>query len=252
MKKLKYPDGQISVILDEVVTDNFMIQERINSYEDLFYVRSMAEVVHSTGHVPRILIPCLFGQRSDRRFKHQQSHDLKIIAEVINSCKAKEVMIFDPHSQSSLDLINNSTALDSYKFVQEACNHMSSANKVLVSPDAGAYKKVFGYAEVLSLPLVAGVKHRTAAGEIDLRIFGDVKGKDCLIVDDYADGGRTFIKLAEALKKEGATKVNLYVSHGLFSAGFNDLKKVVDHIYCTNSIRDLEEDAYLTQFKHFK
>ncbi len=251
MKKVKYPDGQISVILDEVVTDNFTIKERINSYEDLLYVRSIADAVHSTGHVPTIVIPCLFGQRSDRRFNGQQSHDLKLIAEVINNCRAKQVMIFDPHSQSSLDLIENSTSLSSYKFVQEAYYHMSSANKVLVAPDAGAYKKVYDYAEVLATPLVAAVKHRTKEGKPLVEVFGDVKGKDCLIVDDYADGGRTFIKLGEKLKEQGASKVNLYVSHGLFSAGFEDLKKVIDHIYCTNSISDLKEDAYITQFKHF-
>jgi len=63
-----------------------------------------------------------------------------------------------------------------------------------------------------------------------------------------ADGGRTFKFLAEALKKQGATKVFLYVTHGQFNYGFDELKESIDHIYCTNSYKDIEDD-FVTQFK---
>ncbi|MGJ8713927.1 MAG: phosphoribosyltransferase family protein [Maribacter stanieri] len=82
----------------------------------------------------------------------------------------------------------------------------------------------------------------------EISIQSNVKGKECLIVDDLADGGRTFKFLAEALKKQGATKVFLYVTHGQFNYGFDELKESIDHIYCTNSYKDID-DNFVTQFR---
>jgi ribose-phosphate pyrophosphokinase len=81
-----------------------------------------------------------------------------------------------------------------------------------------------------------------------ISIQGDVKGKECLIVDDLADGGRTFKLLAEELKSQGANKVFLYVTHAQFNYGFDELKATIDHVYCTNSFKEID-DAYVTQFK---
>jgi ribose-phosphate pyrophosphokinase len=248
-ERIKYPDGQISAKILEIGETNILhIAERINSYEDLIYVKSIAEAASQPGLVPPTLtlfIPCLFGQRSDRRFSPNQSFDLKIIADIINSCRFSWVNIFDPHSDVALALIDSCTKDDSYNFVEQAVTDIlkqagnGRANLILVSPDAGAYKKVFSYGEKLNLPVVASVKHRDLAGNIDLRFMGEVKGKDCLIVDDLCDGGATFIALSKTLKGRGARRVYLYVSHGYFSKGFDELYKHIDHIYCTNSVRDL-------------
>ena len=69
-----------------------------------------------------------------------------------------------------------------------------------------------------------------------------------MIVDDLADGGRTFKFLAEELKNQGAAKVFLYVTHAQFNYGFDELKETIDHVYCTNSYKDIE-DGFVTQFK---
>ena len=86
-------------------------------------------------------------------------------------------------------------------------------NPVLVSPDAGAYKTTHEIAEKLNADLIPSNKVRIQ-GVPFIKIQGDVKNKECLIVDDLADGGRTFKLLAEELKKQGATKIFLYVTHG--------------------------------------
>ena len=81
-----------------------------------------------------------------------------------------------------------------------------------------------------------------------ISIQADVKNRNCLIVDDLADGGRTFKLLATELKLQGARKVYLYVTHGQFHFGFEELKESIDHIYCTNSYKEIEDD-FVTQFK---
>lgn len=257
-EKIKYPDGQISVVINHY--GDGQIVERINSYEDLIFIKSISDAFHASGRQGlSIFIPCLFGQRSDRRFSKHQSFDLKIICDIINSCNFTKVEIFDPHSDVCLALINNSHKIDSFMYVLRCIkpgatdvtnlpNESEKDNIVLVSPDAGSYKKVFYYGELLGLPVVSANKHRGLDGKINLVFTGDVKGKTCLIVDDIADGGFTFVLLAKSLKDLGASKVNLYVSHGYFFKGFEELKKNIDHIYCTNSVRDID-DEFVTQFK---
>lgn len=244
-EKIVYPDGQLSVKITDF-TDRH-IRERINSYNDLIFILSIVECCKSNGYEDlTIFIPSLFGQRSDRRFSENQSFDLKIICNLINSCNFKEVLILDPHSEVSLALINNSKKISSFDYIQRAVDRIDINRKdrgnplVLVSPDSGSYKKCFEYGEKLNLPVVAAVKHRDLDGKVDLTFMGDVKDKDCLIVDDLGDGCYTFLVLADRLRKQGARKVYLYISHGFFSKGFGELVKVIDHIYCTNSVKDID------------
>lgn len=249
-ERVRYPDGQITArFIGFTSVDTQLVKERINSYEDLFYIAAIDDIARYMKLGPmRLYIPCLFGQRSDRRLTNNQSFDLKLITDVINSCDFTEVSIFDPHSDVSLALINNSRKISSFEYVQKAVDNIDINRKdrgnplVLCSPDGGSYKKVFEYGEKLNLPVVAAVKYRDLEGKIDLMFMGDVKDKDCLIVDDLCDGGYTFEVLGKKLKEQGAKKVYLYVSHGLFSKGFGQMFDAgIDKIYCTNSIKDLSK-----------
>jgi len=265
MEIIKYPDGQINVKVETEDITTRLVKQRINSYEDLFKIASLKEVLdikHRSREAYSLEIPCLFGQRSDRRFSNNESFGLKQITDFINRMNFQKVSIFDPHSDVSLALINNSEKISSFEYVKQVVEDLGTENLVLVSPDAGAYKKVFKYAEDLDLPLVAANKFRDLQGKVSLNILGDVKDKTCLIIDDICDGGYTFYLLSKALKEQGATVVNLYISHGYFSKGFNtpleltdpesSLDKCINRIYCTNSVKDLPEEvlsSFITQYK---
>ena len=248
-KVTKYPDGQISVTFNEY---KYWIHKRITSYEDIFILKSISDVYkHNRWYLPNVFIPCLFGQQSDRRFNENESFDLKNIAEVINSCKFPRIEILDPHSDISLALINNSIARLPIGYIRLAVTdigNITGDNPVLISPDAGAYKKVFKFAQELNFPLVPANKYRDRQGNITLEVSGNVKGLNCLICDDIAVGARTFVELGKKLKELGANKVFLYVSHGHFTKGFGELRDNVDHVYCTNSVKDIVDD-FVTQYK---
>lgn len=258
-ERIRYPDNQISAKFVHEEDDRVipLIAERINSYEDLFYIKSIRDIFPHKGL--HLFIPCLFGQRSDRKFDEYQSFDLKLITEFINSCMFTSVKIFDPHSDVSMALINNSVKKSSFEYVEKSVRDIqrqtADTDILLVSPDAGAYKKVFEFGEKLGLPVMGAMKHRDSTGKITLMFTHDVEGKDCLIVDDLCDGGYTFELLGKALKEHKARKVYLYVSHGLFSKGFDALRNVIDYIYCTNSVKDINfapaqlKDPFLTQYK---
>ena len=247
-KTKKFNDGQVTAIVEG--SGNLEVVVKGNSYEDLFLAASIKEAWSEKNKLNKTLtasltILCLIGQRSDRRFNEGESFDLKVIANFINSMNYDEVKIFHPHSDTSIALINKASKISHFTYVEKVYQELG--NPVLVSPDAGAYKATFDIAKKLGASLVPSNKVRVN-GEPLISIQGDVNAKECLIVDDLADGGRTFKFLAKALKDQGAKKVFLYVSHGQFNYGFKELKEYIDHVYCTNSFRDIE-DNYVTQFK---
>ncbi|TMM31220.1 ribose-phosphate pyrophosphokinase [Polaribacter aestuariivivens] len=244
----KFKDGQVSAKILE--SGDLDIKIRGNSYEDLFKIASVKEAWDSENALNKnnnsiLTIYCLIGQRSDRRFNKGESFDLKVICKFINNMNFDKVFIFHPHSDISLALIDNSEKVSHFKYVEKTFKKIG--NPILISPDAGAYKVTHEIAQKLNADLVPSNKVRIDGNPV-ISIQGDVKSKKCLIVDDLADGGRTFKFLAEALKSQGASKVFLYVTHGQFNYGFDELKETIDHIYCTNSYKNIDNN-FVTQYK---
>lgn len=244
----KFKDGQVTAKIIE--SGNLHIKVRGNTYEDLFRIAAVKEAwdaenrMHKNA-VTTLTIMCLIGQRSDRRFNKGESFDLKIITSFINSLNFDRVEILHPHSSVTLALINNSVELKNFEYVKKAYTEIG--DPILISPDAGAYKITHEIAEKLNANLIPSNKVRVNKTPL-ISIQGDVKGEKCLIIDDLADGGRTFKLLAEELKKQGAVNVFLYVTHAQFNYGFDELKESIDRVYCTNSYKDIT-DNFVTQFK---
>jgi len=76
-----------------------------------------------------------------------------------------------------------------------------------------------------------------------MNIIGDVKGKDCIIVDDIVDSAGTLCNAAEALIKEGAKNVSAYVTHGVLSgeALQRVRNSVLKELVITDSIKPTED-----------
>ncbi len=96
---------------------------------------------------------------------------------------------------------------------------------VIVSPDAGGAKRAETLIKRLTqhgieATLVVGYKTRKRANEVEkVEITGDVRGKNCLVVDDIIDTGDTIIKTGQTLRERGAKKLFVYGTHGLFTEG---------------------------------
>jgi ribose-phosphate pyrophosphokinase len=248
-EKIKFTDTQVSIKLDDSilktdVSTPIFIVTRFNNYDDLFYLLGATEVLQARNFKNIYVgITCLLGQRSDQRFDDLQSFDLKIIANILNSQNYTAVILNEPHSAVSPALINNSRLMPQSVFMnfvmQTMAIQMPGEKFVLVSPDAGAYKRIYKLAEKHNLEMVAANKVRYAEGP-RVTFIGDVKDKVCVILDDYCDGGRTFIQLAQQLREQGAKNVVLAVPHFLASFGIECLMKDIDFVITTNSIRDIE------------
>ena len=77
-----YPDGGKYVINDLNETS---LTYKINSYEDLFLLKSIKD---ANPKLKEITIPCMFQQQHDRRFNQNESFELKLVCDFINSCNA--------------------------------------------------------------------------------------------------------------------------------------------------------------------
>jgi ribose-phosphate pyrophosphokinase len=78
-----------------------------------------------------------------------------------------------------------------------------------------------------------------------MNVIGDVKGRDCILVDDIVDSGGTLINAAKALLNQGATSASVYVTHGVLSgqavskitnSGL-EMLTITESIQATDSVR---------------
>jgi ribose-phosphate pyrophosphokinase len=147
-------------------------------------------------------------------------------------------------------LLDRAEIIPNYTFVSIAFGRLSTdfgidmSEVAVISPDAGAYKKIFKTCENVGfkggLVLCNKVRNLSTNEIIKISFDGDVEGKNCVIIDDICDGGRTSIELGKQLKEKGASRVFLFVTHGIFSYGEEPLMGIIDHVYTTRSFRDFD------------
>jgi ribose-phosphate pyrophosphokinase len=229
-----------------------MITHRLNRFNDLGVLCLAVDALKRMGvEKIAIFIPYFPASRQDRVMVAGEPLSVKVYADIINNLKANRVYIFDPHSEVTPALLNNCTVLVNHNYIRTVVSMINTGCK-LVAPDGGALKKIYKLSEYLQgADIIECSKSRDVkTGKLSgFKVQGeDLQGADCLVVDDICDGGGTFIGLGEELKKKGAGKLYLAVSHGIFSKGFQQLLDIYERIFTTDSIRELQEDR-VTQVK---
>lgn len=247
----KYPDGGVYA----EVTDfsNPVITEKINTYEDLFFIKSLKEVC-DYNHIKdvKLNIPCMFQQQHDRRFNKNESFELKLVADFINSCNFSEVHIFHPHSDATQMAINNCYAIDNSKFITAVLEDINT-KPILLSTDGGSFKWINKLADVIEYDgeVYGASKSRDAVTHklvqvIDQKDFG---GRDVLVVDDLCVVGGTFLGLASMLRERNVGRLFLAVSRITIPNPNKALETAYDRIYTTDSKFGEYNLSNLTVFK---
>ena len=183
-------------------------------------------------------LPYVPYSRQDRVCAEGDAFGLKVFADQLNALNFNLVVIFDAHSDVAPALINNCIHREA-KDIFVLSSRFLDKYSHLVSPDAGAYKKVNSIASLSNLPVIPALKTRdTSTGRLSNTILvtdGVESPSRLLVVDDICDGGYTFILLGKELRKTFPdTPIDLYISHGIFSKGTDELKFYYDNIYCHN------------------
>lgn len=248
-KTFMFPGGEVGVKLDahnlrylSTKTDYQTITARLQNPVDVLNLIMLVDALKRFDPTPiRLFMPYVPYARQDRVCVAGEPFSLKAFANIINSLGFEKIAVVDPHSDvtgavfNNLEVITQVNIIDKWdKFRKDI---LSSA--ILVSPDAGANKKISALAGYLGhYDFIRADKKRNleTGAIIETIVYAENINRPVVIVDDICDGGKTFIELAKVLKAKGATKVILYVTHGIFSKGVKVLLDGgIDDIWITNS-----------------
>ena len=236
--KFSFPCGELHVKLKNPERGRRVsLHFNFEKNEDLIELLLVCDALKQVGMILEgIAMPYVPFGRQDRAAVAGESFSLKVFADLINSCEAKVVEIIDPHSDVTTALINNCRVVTQDRVF--ARYFEDRKDFYLISPDGGALKKIYKLAarpEVDPLGVIECTKERDVKpGEISRTVVHhhlSLKGKDCVMVDDICDGGRTFIEIAKVLREKEAGKITLMVTHGKFTKGLDVFKGLIDEIY---------------------
>ncbi|MBE0692547.1 MAG: ribose-phosphate pyrophosphokinase [Aquamicrobium sp.] len=168
------------------------------------------------------VIPYFGYARQDRRASGRTPISAKLVANLITQAGADRVLTLDLHAgqiQGFFDIpTDNLFAVP--VLARDVKRNYSLPNVMVVSPDVGGVVRARSLAKRLDALLAIVDKRREKPGESEvMNIIGDVRGKDCLLIDDIVDSGGTLCNAAEALLANGATSVTAYITHGVLSGG---------------------------------
>lgn len=227
------------------------ITHRLNSFNDLGLLCLAVDALQRMdAELETLIIPYFPAARQDRVMVKGESLSVKVYADIINHFKFRKVIVFDAHSEVTPAVLNNCEVVSNHTFIEKVIQEIAN-DVLLVSPDGGALKKIYKVSEFLGgVEVVECSKSRDVkTGKLTgFKVYADdLRGKDCLIVDDICDGGGTFIGLAEELKNKNAGKLYLAISHGIFSKGFDGLA-CFERIFTTDSFKNVDYEG-VTQIK---
>lgn len=166
------------------------------------------------------VIPYFGYARQDRKPGPRTPISAKLVANLITAAGADRVLSLDLHAaqiQGFFDIpVDNLYAAP--VFSRDIDEHFQRGNVVVISPDVGGVVRARALAKRIEATLAIIDKRREKPGSSEvMNIIGDIKGKDCIIVDDIVDSAGTLCNAAEALIKEGAKSVSAYITHGVLS-----------------------------------
>ncbi len=156
--------------------------------------------------------------RSDKKDEPRISITARLVADLIETARAQRILTMDLHAPQIGGF--SRVPVDQLSIEHLMCNYIEQKgirNFAVAAPDAGSAKRAEGFARRLDVPMVIMDKRRYSDDEKAevLRIIGDVKGKDCFIIDDEVSTGGSIIESCRALKEAGAHNLYAGCTHGV-------------------------------------
>tara|TARA_R110002074_G_scaffold147382_2_gene298043 strand:- start:963 stop:1814 length:852 start_codon:yes stop_codon:yes gene_type:complete len=251
VKTWSFPAGDQGISVDRSsyeYGDRITVIATLNNSNDIMQLLLVCNSLNIlTDNIPvghrKLVIPYMPYAQQDRVCNAGEALSIKVMAELINSLNMDEVEVWDPHSQVTVNLIDNCNPLYQKDLLIGAPEGLLSAleDGVFICPDKGAVLRTTQLAGEFDAPIIFGKKLRDlSTGAIEFigisdKQSRDLSGKTAIIVDDLCLGGGTFIPHALDAKEMGADKVVLFVTHGIFNKGLEIFNGIIDEIYCTDS-----------------
>src|SRR5687767_14262819 len=246
----RFSDGEFNFQIEENVRggDVFIVQPTCPPTDsNLMELLVMLDAFRrSSAERVTAVIPYYGYARSDKKDRPRVPISAKLVANLLTVAGAQRVLTMDLHAaqiQGFFDI-----PVDHLYSAPVMIGHYQQnllPNLTVVAPDTGGAERARAYAKRLNADLALCDKRREKANVAEvMNVVGDVRGRNCLIVDDMCDTGGSLTKVARALKEAGAERVHACFTHPVLSGraaellGNSDIEKII----VTNTI-PLREDA---------
>ncbi|HXU73201.1 MAG TPA: ribose-phosphate pyrophosphokinase [Polyangia bacterium] len=241
----RFSNENLKVKIDENVreVDVFVVQTACpplseNIVELLILLDALK---HSSARRVTAVLPYFPYARSDKKDEPRISITARLMADMVATAGADRVLTVDLHSPQIQGFF--SMPADQLSGVPVLCDRLlrdDLTNTVVVAADVGEAKDAGRFAKRLDLPIAFIDKRRTGDDEKarPAHVIGDVKGKDCLLVDDEIATGGTIFAATEFLLNQGARAVRAAVVHPVLSGRAIERLNAsrLDRLLLTNTI----------------
>jgi len=246
----RFADGEVSVDINETVRgyDVFIIQPTNNpvneNYMELFITIDALKRA-SCGEI-NVVMPYYGYSRQDRKAAPRQPISSKLMADFLEKAGADRILCLDLHATQIQGFFN--IPVDNFVAMPIFARYfdkMDIKDLVVVSPDHGGTTRARKLGDALNVPIAIADKRRPKPNQAEiLNMIGDVKDKNCVIIDDIVDTAGTLTAVADAIKKLGAKSVYACCSHPLLSGSAVEKiqNSALECLICTNSV-ELDENA---------
>ena len=168
------------------------------------------------------VIPYYGYARQDRKTAGRTPISAKLVANLITNAGAHRVLTLDLHAEQIQGFFD--IPLDNLYagpvFSRDIQETLGNRNLTMVSPDTGGVVRARAIAKRVDADLAIIDKRRERAGVSEvMHVIGDVKNRDCILIDDIVDSAGTLCNAAVALMDQGAKSVCAYATHGVLSGG---------------------------------
>ena len=219
----KFSDGEISVSIWETVRgkDCYIIQSTNDPVNDnLMELLIMIDALkRASANSVTAVIPYYGYARQDRKAKSRDPITSKLVANMLVASGVDRVVTMDLHAaqfQGYFDIPVDH--MIGQPLLTEYFREKNLEDLVIVSPDHGSVTRARNMAKPLNAPIAIIDKRRPEANKsVIMNIIGDVKGKNCVIVDDMIDTAGTICNAAQALMDLGAKAVYGGTTHAVLS-----------------------------------
>lgn len=190
-----------------------------------------------------VIMPILYGGRQHKR-SSRESLDCAIALQELEAMGVENIITFDAHDprvQNAVPLMGFDNVMPYYQVLKALLRKVKDLridkdHLMVVSPDEGAINRNMYYASVMGVDLGMFYKRRDFSVIVNGRnpivaheyLGASVKGKDILVADDIIASGDSMLRLAEDLKNEGANRIFMFATYGLFTEGLDKFQKAVD------------------------
>ena len=239
-----FSDGEVFVQINENVrgADVFLLQPTCPPVNDTLMELLIMLDAFKRASAERItaVLPYYGYARQDRKVQPRVPISAKLVADLLPVAGAQRILALDLHAgqiQGFFDIPVDH--LFAAPVIIDYVAQKGLSDLVVVSPDAGGVERARAIAKRLHAGLAIIDKRRDGPNvALFMHLIGDVRGRDCLIIDDMIDTAGTLVQAADALEREGARRIMACGTHPVLSgpAMARIVGSPLEELVVTNSI----------------